>query len=201
MTALLYYSISSGLSENEAVAIDKEVCRNRKLVYKFITKLPLNAKRKGKKVIVVISLGVALCFSNVQPADAIGLSLPPAPVVRVQPSYEHPSEVKIASTVNKRSDKVRLMPSKEIIPLIYLNAQHVYVNEKILKRLRAGGFEESLVLIAIGVVVFLTFQLSGTDAFAILNQLGRINAPSVNPGFGPTVNPTSTEIALVPTQA
>ena len=28
-----------------------------------------------------------------------------------------------------------------------------------------------------------------------------MNAPSVNPGFGPTANPTSTEIALVPTQA
>lgn len=30
MTALLYYS--SGLSENKAVAIDKQVCRNRELV-------------------------------------------------------------------------------------------------------------------------------------------------------------------------
>ena len=120
-------------------------------------------------------------------------------MVRVQPSYKHTSEVKIVPIVYKRLDKIRLMPTKEMIPLIYLNAQHVYVNEKILKRLRAGDLSSNLILIAIGAVVYL--MLSGVDAFAILEQLGRMNAPSANSGFGPTANPTSTEIALVPTQA
>ena len=127
--------------------------------------------------------------------------MPPAPVVRVQPSYQYPSEVKIAPIVNKRLDKIYFMPTKEMIPLIYINAQNVYINEKVLKRLRAGGFEETLILMAIGLVVFLTFQLSGTNAFTILEQLGRINAPTTNPGFGPTANPTSTQIAVIPTKA
>ena len=37
---------------------------------------------------------------------------------------------------------------------------------------------------AIGVVVLLTFQLSGVDAFAIFQQIGKWNAPTVDPGFG-----------------
>jgi hypothetical protein len=54
MSALFYYSISSGLNENEVVRIDKEVSRNRKVVYLFVTKLPLNAKRKGKTICLYV---------------------------------------------------------------------------------------------------------------------------------------------------
>lgn len=70
-----------------------------------------------------------------------------------------------------------------MMPLISLNAQHVYVNEKILKRLRAGDLSSNLVLIAIGGVVYLTLLGAGVDAFAILGPLGRMKAPSPNPGF------------------
>ena len=54
MTALLYYSYSRNLPENE---IDKRFFINRELVYQFLTKLPSNTKRKTKRVIIVI------CFS------------------------------------------------------------------------------------------------------------------------------------------
>ena len=63
------------------------------------------------------------------------------------------------------------------------------IGERVLKRLRAGGFEETLALMAIGVIVFLTFQLLGTDAFAILEQFGKLNAPTTNPGFAPGPGP------------
>lgn len=43
------------------------------------------------------------------------------------------------------------------------------------------------------------YQLSGVDAFAIFDQIGKCNAPTVDPGFRPTL--ASTEIALVPTRA
>jgi hypothetical protein len=148
----------------------------------------------------VIALVSGVWFSNLESVEAIGLSVPPTPVVRVQPSYKHTSEVKIVPIVYKPLDKIRLMPTKEMMPLIYLNAQHVYVNEKILKR-RAGDLSSNLVLIAIGGVVYLMLLDAGVYAFAILEQLGRMNAPSANPGFGPTANPTPTEIALVLTQA
>jgi hypothetical protein len=45
------------------------------------------------------------------------------------------------------------------------------------------------------------FQLSGVDAFAILKELGRLNVPTPNPGVAPATSSSSTEIALVPTQA
>ena len=156
----------------------------------LIRNLPLNLKIKSKRIIIVVTLVSTVWFSNVQPSPAMGLSIPPraTPVGRVQPSYQHPAELKIAPTVNPRLDKIYLMPNKEMIPLIYLNAKNVYINERVLKRLRAGGFEETLVLMAIGVIVFLTFQLSGTDGFAILEQFGKLNAPTVDPGFG--LNPT-----------
>ena len=75
---------STGLSKDEEIAIDIQVCRNRKAVWIFVRNLPSNAKDKTKRVIIVNVLG----FSTVQPSEAMGLSMPPAPVVRVQPSYE-----------------------------------------------------------------------------------------------------------------
>jgi len=73
-------------------------------VYVFV--LPSKVKRKAKRIIVVICLGVALCFSNIQPSEAIGLSVPPASVVRVQPSYEHPYELKIMKVIPRKTDRI-----------------------------------------------------------------------------------------------
>lgn len=88
MTALMYISYSSGLSEDDKLIIDRQVSRNREKVCIVVKTLASNAKDKTKKVIVVILLGGALYFSNVQPSEAIGLSMPPVPVVRVQPNYK-----------------------------------------------------------------------------------------------------------------
>lgn len=57
-----------------------------------------------------------------------------------------------------------------------------------LKNLRAGDLSGTLTVITIGVVVYLMCQLSGVDAFVILRELGKFNAPTVGPGFG--LNPT-----------
>jgi hypothetical protein len=46
MSSLLYYSISSGLTENEMREIDQKVSKNRKFVYTFPTKLSLTTKDK-----------------------------------------------------------------------------------------------------------------------------------------------------------
>ena len=47
------------------------------------------------------------------------------------------------------------------MPLIYLNAQHVYINEKILKRLRADGFYDWAAL----VFIIYMFSLQQADSF------------------------------------
>jgi hypothetical protein len=147
MTALLYYSYSTNLTEDDIVEIDKKVFRNR------------------------------------------NLSMPPTPMVKVQPSYKHTyHEVRIAPTVNLCLDKTLMMPTNRMIPLIYLNGHYCYINDHLLKKLRAGDLSGTLTVVTIGVVVYLMCQLSGVDAFVILRELGKFNAPTVDPGFG--LNPT-----------
>ena len=46
MNSFLYYSISSNLTKDEIIAIDKQVAKNRE----SLRKLPSNSKRKAKRV-------------------------------------------------------------------------------------------------------------------------------------------------------
>ena len=174
----------------------------RQAVYVFVRKLPSKVNRKSKIVIVVIALGVTLLFSNVKPSEAMGLSLSPSQIVRVhKPSYDYRSEIKIAKTVSPKLDKIRLIPTNEMIPLIYINGHYSYINEQLLKKLRSGDLTANLTVVAIGVVVFVMCQLSGVDAFAIFNQIGKWNAPQPSPGFGLAPTSTSTQLSVIPTKA
>ena len=56
-----------------------------------------------------------------------------------------------------------------MIPLIYINGHYSYINEQLLKKLRAGDLSANLTLVGIGVVIYVMCQLSGVDAFAIVN--------------------------------
>ena len=149
----------------------------------------------------MICLGFVLVFNNIQSIEAIGLSLPPTPVVKVQPNYKHTYEMKVAPTVNPRLDKILMLSTNRMIPLIYLNGHCCYINDHLLKKLRAGDLSGALTVVSIGVVVYLMCQLSGVDEFVILRELGKLNAPTPNPGFTPATSSSSTEIALVPTEA
>lgn len=149
---------------------------------------PSNVKDKTKRLIIVISLATVVYFSGLESAEAIGLSLPPTPVVKVQPIYNHTYEMKVAPTVNRRLDKILMLSTNRMIPLIYLNGHYCYINDHLLKKLRAGDLSGTLTVVTIGVVVYLMCQLSGVDAFVILRELGKLNAPTVDPGFG--LNPT-----------
>nr|YP_010472244.1 hypothetical protein NDC64_pgp099 [Navicula tsukamotoi]UVG41709.1 hypothetical protein [Navicula tsukamotoi] len=107
MTAFLYYSMSSNFTVDEIIEIDKQVAKSRETVFFFVRNLASNARNKTKKVIVVVLLGGALYFSNVQPSQAIGLSMPPATtMIRVEPSYQDHSKVQIASVITRKQDLV-----------------------------------------------------------------------------------------------
>ena len=56
MSSLLYYSISSDLTKEEIIEIDRQVYKNRKVVYLFVRNLPSNSKRKAKRVFAYVSL-------------------------------------------------------------------------------------------------------------------------------------------------
>ena len=92
--------------------------------------------------------------------------------------------MKVAPTVNPRLDKILMLSTNRMIPLIYLNGHYCYINDHLLKKLRAGDLSGTLTVVTIGVVVYLMCQLSGVDAFVILRELGKLNAPTVDPGFG-----------------
>ena len=99
------------------------------LTTRLIRNLPFTSKVKSKRIFVVSTLVFKLWSSNVQPSPAMGLI--PAPVVRIQPSYRYSSEVKTVPTVSPRLDKIIMISTNKMSPLIYLNAQQF--NDMLLK--------------------------------------------------------------------
>ena len=180
MTALLYYSISSDLTEDEIIEIDREVTKNRETVCIFVRSLASNAKDKTRKVIVVSILGGALWFSNVQPSEAMGLSIAPTPVVKVQPNYKHTYEMKVAPTVSPRLDKIRFVKPSELPLWVYMmDEQFIRTPEvsKLIKELRGGSLTTTLIGNAIFLAVLCGIWIlsGGTQGFV---------TPPQNPGWG-----------------
>ena len=112
MTSLLYYSISSDLTEDEIIEIDKQVAVNREKVYLFLKELPSNSKRKAKR----FCLSIVFIFTISQPlvpyAVAVVMPLPPAihrlspieeSIIRTQKNYPQ-----IATIPESKVDKIRL---------------------------------------------------------------------------------------------
>lgn len=78
MSSLLYYSISSNLTEDEIIEIDKQVAVNREKIYLFLTELPSNSKRKAKRLGLYIVFIFAISQPLVPYAAAVMIPLPPA---------------------------------------------------------------------------------------------------------------------------
>lgn len=185
MTALLYISYSSGLSEDDKLIIDRQVCRNREKVCIVVKTLASNAKDKTKKVIVVILLGGALYFSNVQPSEAIGLYMPPGPVVRVQPNYKDTYEMKVAPTVSPKLDKITFIKFRELPVCIYMmDERFLKTSEasKLINKIRGGSLIEVATAL---VVIAVLWQIVGVgiEGFVLPNPGWGVDRP--NP-FQPT---------------
>ena len=86
--------MSSDLTAHEIIEIDRQIVKNRETVCFFVRNLASNAKDKTRKGIVVIILGGAVYSNNVQPSEAIGLSMPPA-------TYK--SNVQIAKVITRKN--------------------------------------------------------------------------------------------------
>ena len=176
----MYISYSSGLSEDNKLIIDRQVSRNREKVCIVVKTLASNAKDKTKKVIVVILLGGALYFSNVQPSEAIGLSMPPAPVVIniiVQPNYKDTYEIKVAPTICPKLDKITFIKSRELPVCIYMmDERFLKTSEtsKLINKIRGGGLIEAATAL---VVIFVMWQILGVGIEGFV-----LNNP--NPGWG-----------------
>ena len=70
MTALLYYSISSTLTEDEIIEVDRRVAKDREAVYIFVRNFAANGKDGTKRIILIIALASVVWFSNLESAEA-----------------------------------------------------------------------------------------------------------------------------------
>ena len=135
--------------------------------------------------IIVVSAGFILTglFGMPHEVDAIGLP----PRGKSATKIYRPGRKQFqqhAPTINLRLDKILMPSTNRMIPVIYLNGHYCYINDHLLKKLRAGDLYGTLSVVTIGVVIYIMCQLSGVDAFVILRELGKFNAPRVDPRSG-----------------
>lgn len=182
MSLDLSYSYCTRLSKNEQIAINLRVYKNRQGIYIFVKNLPSNAKNKTKRLLIVSSLGVAFLFSNVEASQAIGLSIPPVPMVRVQPSYQKALRTPIMVPNCIDSNSIRL--NKKILLLIYFTDTKIYSNNpvlneqilKVIKELRGGTLMSVLLAGALIGMVIMVFTIGMSDSVFV--------RPSVGQGWG-----------------
>ena len=161
MSSLLYYSISSNLTKDEIIAIDKQVAKNRKGVYLFVRKLPSNSKRKAKRLFVYGMFLFQLGQPLVPCAAAVVMPLPPIAIHRLS-SIEQDrilsnknSYPQIAHILEEKVDKIRLTNDqiKQFNNLaLQLNSGSITMEEAILQLI--GGDVLSYV---VTVILFVTF--------------------------------------------
>jgi hypothetical protein len=104
----------------------------------LIRNISLNLKGKSKRIVVVISLITVIWFSDLKSVEAIGLSMPPTPVVIVQASLEHslkkPAITKLVPLKPDRISYKYFSKSKEeLLLLIYATDPRLGSNQQVLK--------------------------------------------------------------------
>ena len=162
MTALLYISYSSGLNEEDKLIINKSVFENREAVCIVIRDIRCNVKDKTKKLTIVISLTSVIWFSSLESAEGVGLNIPPIPIVRVQPSYQHSYELKIMKVIPRKTDRISYKSPKEILFLMYLTDPRLSSNQQVLGLVEdlRGGSLGLIGTVAYLVVIILIFSMS-----------------------------------------
>ena len=104
----------------------------------LIRNLPSNVNHKTKRVILMIALVSGVWFSNLESVEAMGLPMPPTPVVIIQPSFEHSlKKPEIAKLVPRKPDptsyKYFSKSKKELLLLIYATDLRLASNQQVLK--------------------------------------------------------------------
>lgn len=171
MSALLYYSISSDLTEDEIIKIDKQVDNNREGVYLFLTQLPSNSTRKAKR----LGLYIVFMFASGQPlvpcAAAVVMPLPPA-INRLSPQdrilSNKNSSPQIATISRSKVDKIRLRNDqmKQFNNLaLQLNSGSITMEEAVLQLRGGDGLTDVVRILAF--VIFMNWydSLFGVKAF------------------------------------
>ena len=136
MTALLYYSYSSGFSEVEKLAIDKCVFNNREYLLICLKRLP------GKSKIIL--------FSRAKNVDTIRLSqLPQAPIVRLYTGNTYSNFGRRGISIHgQKQDKVLFLRNRDLLPFVSMMNERFLRNQevsKLIKKLRGGSWTNVLI--------------------------------------------------------
>jgi hypothetical protein len=168
MGALLYYSISSDLTKDEMIEIDRQVANNREAAYLFVRELPSNSKRKAKILFVYGMFLFQLGQPLVPCAAAVIMPLPPTAIHRlysnecneISTNRNYPQ---LASIPPTKVDKIRLTNEqiKQFNNLVLQFNSGSITMEKTILELRAGGFYDWATL----VFIIYMFSLQQGDSF------------------------------------
>ena len=158
MTALLYYSISSKLTEDEIIEIDRRVAKEREAVYLFFIELSSNSKRKAKRLGFYIIFMFAISQPLVPCATGVMMPLPPTAIRR---EMDYPQIVDIPA---QKVDKIRLT-NHQIKQFNNLVLNGSITMEEAVLQLR-GGDELTDVVAFIEFVIFMNWYdwLFGIEA-------------------------------------
>jgi len=138
----------------------------------LVRNLSSNLNFKTKRLIVVITLVSGFWFSNLESAEAIGLSMPPIPVVKVQPNYKHTYEIKVAPTVSPKLDKITFIKYRELPVCIYMmDERFLKTSEtsKLINKIRGGGLTEAATALVVIVVMWQILGV-GIESFVLNNS-------------------------------
>jgi hypothetical protein len=174
MSSLLYITVSSGLSEEELIKIDKQIFKNRKEVYLFIRNLPSNSKRKAKRVFLYATFVFQLGQPLVPYAAAVMIPLPPVAIHRLSPIEQNiilsnkNGYPQIATIPESKVDKIRLTNDQiqQFNNLaLQLNNGSIKMEEAILQ-LRGGDGLTDVAAVIVLVIFFNWYDpFFGVEAF------------------------------------
>ena len=173
MTSLLYYSISSNLTEDEKHKIDERVAKDGEAVYLFVRNLPLNGKRKIKRLSAYIVFMFAIS-QPLAPCVAVVLPLPPVAIDRLSPMEQDKilsnknGYPQIATIPESKVDKIRLTNDQiqQFNNLaLQLNSGSITMEEAVLQLRGGDGLTD--IVAAIAFVIFINWydSLFGVQAF------------------------------------
>jgi hypothetical protein len=173
MSSLLYYSISSNLTEDKIVEIDKQVAVNREKIYLFLTELPSNSKRKAKRLGLYIVFIFAISQPLVPYAAAVMIPLPPAihklsPIEQDRILSNEKYYPQIAHILEEKVDKIILTNEqiKQFNNLArQLNSGSITMSEAVLELRGGDGLTDIVAVLAFIIFVNWYDSFFGAEAF------------------------------------
>lgn len=184
MTALLYYQISSKLTDDEIKETNKQIFKNREAVFLFIKRLPSNSKLKAQKLLANGMLSFQLSQPLAPYVYTVMVPLPPA-VERLSPIEQDKIlsnknySPQIVSVIEPKIHKI-ILTDKQII-FNKLENGSITLDEAILK-LRAGADLIPLTKVLLRIVLTWIMQdIAGTtEGFTSLG-FGQGPTPRIAP--------------------